>query len=127
MTIDEIELIKSNAQTAVNLFVRFEKVTLSYDEASVERVDNFIGRSRDVYDSSTVDRMVSVFGSFLGECVREKYGGQWDKIDGEWGVRFAEGNAAIPFHKVRKQFENGSEDSILSFYQIIPIVFKLNA
>ena len=127
MTIDEIELIKSNAQTAVNLFVRFEKVTLSYDEASVERVDNFIGRSRDVYDSSTVDRMVSVFGSFLGECVREKYGGQWDKINGEWGVRFAEGNAAFPFHKVRKQFENGSEDSILSFYQIIPIVFKLNA
>ena len=126
MTIDEIELIKSNAQTAVNLFVRFEKVTLSYDEASVERVDNFIGRSRDVYDSSTVDRMVSVFGSFLGECVREKYGGQWDKINGEWGVRFAEGNAAFPFHKVRKQFENGSEDSILSFYQVIPIVFKLN-
>jgi hypothetical protein len=40
------------------------------------------------------------------------------------GVSFNESNAAYPFAKVQKQFQNGSEDSIRSFFEIIPVVFN---
>jgi hypothetical protein len=46
-------------------------------------------------------------------------------VDGSWCVRFDEKNAVFPFAKVAKQLENGSVDSVLSFFTIIPIVFRL--
>jgi hypothetical protein len=70
-----------------------------------------------------VDGLVSVFGSYLGECVINCYGGYWENEDGQWRVSFNVENAVYPFGKVRKQFENGAEDSIKSFFEIIPIIF----
>jgi hypothetical protein len=40
-------------------------------------------------------------------------------------VRFDAKNAAFPFAKVAKQLENGSADSVLSFFTAIPMVFRL--
>jgi hypothetical protein len=39
-------------------------------------------------------------------------------------VRFDEKNWAFPFAKVAKQIENGREDSVLAFFDAIPLVFK---
>ena len=33
-------------------------------------------------------------------------------------------NAAYPFAKVAKQLENGASDSVLSFYNAIPTLFR---
>jgi hypothetical protein len=66
--------------------------------------------------------LISVFGSYLGECVVRIYGGEWRfyQEDG-WGVLLSEGNVAFPFSKVQKLFRNGLEggDSILNFVTII--------
>lgn len=70
--------------------------------------------------------LTTSIGSFLGECIIANYGGQWRESEGSWGVFFSERNdrsAAFPFNKVRKQLLNGADDSILSFYDVIPIVF----
>jgi hypothetical protein len=65
-----------------------------------------------------------VFGSFLGECIVRCYGGTWKQHDGVWCVAFDEKNVAFPFAKVAKQMDNGLEDGIASYFDVIPIVFK---
>ena len=50
--------------------------------------------------------------------------GTWKEQEGEWGVFFDDSNAVFPINKVRKQFQNGREDSILSFFEVIREVFK---
>lgn len=121
------ETIASNVQIAVNLFIKFENVQLQFNEQSIGHLDEFIQAKRGVFDKATIAKMIEVFGSFLGECVRKSYGGDWDEINSEPAIRFDEKNAVFPFNKVRKQFENGHEDSILSFYQCIPLVFKISS
>ena len=42
-----------------------------------------------------------------------------------WGIFFSnenDKNAAFPFNKVRKQLLHGEGDSILSFYDVLPVV-----
>jgi hypothetical protein len=41
-------------------------------------------------------------------------------------IVFDDNNKSYPFAKVSKQFENGLEDSVYSFYSIIPTIFKLD-
>jgi len=120
------ERIEKDFQIAIELFARFENIHLTFSEESVATLDRFINEKRDVFDDDTINRMTATFGSFLGETIRRNYGGSWDDINGELGIRFDEKNAIFPYAKLRKQFENGAEDSILSFYQVIPIVFRLS-
>jgi len=74
-------------------------------------------------DAETIDIFVNVLGSYLGECIRRNYGGEWHADEYGWCIRFDEDNAVYPFSKTRKQLENGAEDSIYSFFTMIPIVF----
>jgi hypothetical protein len=68
--------------------------------------------------------LISVFGSFLGECIVRCYGGEWTTdADGNWSVRIGE-NFAFPFNKVSKQIDNGVEDGIGSFFRAVPLVLK---
>jgi hypothetical protein len=52
------------------------------------------------------------------------FGGTWAHLDGSWGVQLDAKNAVFPFAKVLKQLENGAGDSVLSFFTVIPRVFK---
>lgn len=99
---------------------------LGYDARSVAWVDGFIERQRVRYVGAEADGLVNVIGSFVGECVIRNYGGRWrENEEGAWGVYFDDENAAFPFAKVRKQFDNGREagDSVESFYRAIGAVF----
>ncbi len=96
-----------------------------YDVKSVAWLDGYIERqrARDDITQELVDGLVNVFGSYLGECVIKCYGGHWKNEDGQWQVSFDDSNAVFPFAKVRKQFQYGPEDSIKSFFEVIPLVF----
>jgi hypothetical protein len=101
-------------------------VELGYDGLSVEWVDGFIERQRVRFPGAAADGLVNVIGAFVGECVIANYGGRWREDEHGWGVFFDDGNAAYPFAKVRKQFDNGREggDSVHSFYETIGVLFK---
>ena len=96
-----------------------------YDAQSVAWLDGYIERQRGRPDTTPelVNGLVNAFGSYLGECVIKCYGGYWEGDAGQWRVSFDSENAVYPFSKVRKQFQNGPEDSIKSFFEAIPIVF----
>jgi len=120
------EAIRENAALVVAGRAR-EGVILGYDEAGVAWLDVYIDRNRASFDAATTDRLVGVFGAYLGECIRRQYGGAWARERGTWAIRFDDRNAAYPFAKVAKHFANGPEDSILGLFTLIPRVFRLDA
>jgi hypothetical protein len=123
---DDLQRIRANAEMVVEQSKGVSgREDFGFDEQSVKWVEGFIDRARGGGDAELVDRLVSVFGSYLCECIVRCYGGQW-AVDDENGchVRFDAKNAAYPFAKVRKQFDNGLGDGIHSFFTAIPIVFR---
>ena len=120
--------IRANAQMVIQQLGPLSGLEFGYNAESVAWVDGFIEgqRSRSDIGSNEIDGLANVLGSFLGECIIKCFGGQWRNKDGQWCVSFDEKNAAYPFSKVRKQFASGQEDSIKSFFETIPVVFKLH-
>jgi hypothetical protein len=115
--------IKVNAELVIKEMSQANGLDFGYDAQSVAWLDGYIERHRARITQDLVEGLVNVFGSYLGECVISCYGGYWENEDGHWRVSFNEDNAVYPFAKVQKQFENGAEDSIKSFFEIIAIVF----
>ena len=115
----ELEQLAETVKTQLNL---------NYDAESVKFLEGFIERNKGDLEKEEAKGLINSLGSFLGQCIIENYGGQW-QIDGETGsvaIAFDEKNKAFPFGKVSKQFENGLEDSVYSFYTVIPTIFKIN-
>jgi hypothetical protein len=118
------ENAKRNAEHTIKMFAGSHNVELDYNEKSIEVLDDFINQSGQKFNDKQREQLIDFLGSFLGEVIRVNYGGKWEVINGDVGIRFDETNAVFPFNKIRKQFVNGQEDSISSFYQMIPFIFK---
>ncbi|HLM01059.1 MAG TPA: hypothetical protein VK400_08370 [Pyrinomonadaceae bacterium] len=118
---DDLEAIKANA---VLVLKTFGQQNLAYDEESVAWLDGYIERNRLNWDAQTGEKLANILGSFLGECIRLNFGGEWQMTEYGLGIAFSDGNVTFPFTKIRKQIRNGSEDSIADFYKSIPILFK---
>ena len=121
------ENIKKNAELVVREMRKISDIDFGFTPESVAWLDGYVERQRTRPDMNeeSISRLVSVLGSYLGECVIHCYGGQWQDSDGQWCVCFDEGNCVFPFNKMRKQFENGASagDSIASLFTTIPILF----
>lgn len=120
-----IESIKQNAELVISVASSELDVEVGFDLPGVEWLDGYISRQHEHGDPANRDGLVSTLGSYFGECIIQSYGGQWAQLDGDWAVRFDEKNAVFPFSKVSKHLENGPEDSVLSMFTTIPLVFKL--
>jgi hypothetical protein len=117
------EQIKDLAQNLISTLSEMLGVNLKYDRASVAWVDGYMERIRPHLDESAVSGLSTSIEGFLGECIIATHGGQWRESEGTWGVYFNEENAAHPSAKVQKHLINGSGDSILHFYDMIPVVY----
>ncbi len=98
---------------------------LGYDAASVKLLEGFIERNRAENPTGT-NGLTNSLGAYLGQCIITCYGGSW-AIDPETqaaAVAFDANNKVFPFSKTAKQFENGLEDSVYSFFTVMPLVFK---
>jgi hypothetical protein len=126
---DEAEVlagIRANAEMVVEQFGGSSGLDpFGFDAPSVQWVDGFIERQRVREDVGPefAGKMVSVLGSYLGECIIRSYGGKWSVGEEGWRVELDEKNAVFPFAKVEKQFKNGAEDGIHGFFTAIPLVF----
>lgn len=121
----DLQPIEANAALVVKMFDKPENGGFGYDERSVEWLDGYIERNRLNWDAATAEKLTSVLGSYLGECLRRNYGGEWTTTEYGLGVEIG-GSVAFPFSKVGKQIENGADDSIASFYTTVPLIFGLN-
>jgi hypothetical protein len=118
--------IKANAEMVVQQLRPLSGIDFGYTRESVEWLEGYIERLRvsgEFDDEKTKDKLISVFGSFLGECIVRCYGGTWQQHEGVWCVAFRNDGMAFPFAKVAKQMDNGLFDSIRSFFTAMPAIF----
>lgn len=120
------ELIAKNAELVRATSSQQLDVTANYDIEGVRWLDGFINRQRVVASVEVKEKLVQTLGSFLGECIRKTYGREWIDDSNPLEIRFSQGNAVYPLTKVRKQLQNGSEDSVLSMFTVIPALFFSN-
>jgi len=115
--------LRANAELVVSTVRDNLQIQLTFDQAGVEWVDGYINRLR-AFPRERRSGLVSTLASFVGECIIRTFGGEWVEKDGWWGVQVSERIWACPFAKVEKQFDNGPEDSVASFFTCIPILDK---
>ncbi len=119
------EKLRLNAEMVIENLSQHAGFELGFNEESVEWIDGFIERQR-AREGFEPGGLLNTLGSFLGECMCQELGCKWKhQPNGQLAVEFSDGNAAFPFNKVQKQFANGEEDSILSFYQSAAVIFGL--
>lgn len=112
--------IRSNAELVRSVALENLGVGIDYDEAGVRWLSQYIDDQRENADQELKDRLPSTLGSYLGECIRLTYGGQWvqDPEQG-WSVKINEKLSVYPFNKVRKQLDNAEGESVLPFFTAI--------
>ena len=121
------EHIKANAEMVVEQLRPLSDADFGYTRESVEWLEGYVERLRNsgqLESSEMRNKLTSVFGSFLGECVVRCYGGRWRQHEGVWCVAFDGDNIVFPFAKIAKQIDNGLDDGIASFFNVIPTIFN---
>jgi hypothetical protein len=122
-----IEHIQANAEMTIQQLRPLSRMDFGYTPESVNWLEGYIERLRQsgkFTDEATRRKLVSVLGSFLGECIVRCYGGGWTQRDGVWCVAFPGDNLVFPFTKVSKQMERGLEDGIRGFFDAVPVLLK---
>ena len=112
------------------------QVELYYSEQSLEQVERLLGELHNQLESGNtaadasviqpseeqVDEMSRVWGGYLGEVVRRRFGGEWtiEKYPaGDFLIVTLNVNGAkvFPAMKIHKRLTNGVADNVLPFYQ----------
>src|SRR5678815_2412065 len=97
------EHIRANAEMVVQELRPLSGIDFGYTRESVEWLEGYIERLRvsgEFEKVETKEKLISVFGSFLGECIVRCYDGTWQQHEGTWCVAFTKGGMAFPFNKL---------------------------
>ena len=131
---DIARMMQDYAEQAVRL-ARQLHIELDYSEASLQQVDGLLDRwhkqrQAGQYDAAldgqtqenSVDEMSRIWGGYLGEVVRRRFGGEWTIENypaGDFPIVALNVNGArlFPAMKIHKRLTNGAVDNLLPFYQ----------
>ena len=94
---------------------------LKKDGQSLSQLDSIIAQGWKGKRPEMFEEVVSSFATFLGEALIEVHGGEWVWCDegDPFAVVLSDGTIVFPYSKIRRRFENGMEDSIGFFLQIL--------
>lgn len=114
------EPLEQNAEMVREMIAQLSGESAGYDEKALDWLDAYIDRNRDGFEPATKDKLIGMFGCFVGECCIRTYGGSWGQVDGNWLVVFDQMNNANPIGKVWKHFDNpDGGDSVAAFYRFL--------
>jgi len=113
--------ILANAELVRKVAAEQLNTEVQYDEAGVRWLDKYIDGQRKNASADVKAKLPNTLGSFLGECIRKTYGGQWveDPAHG-WQVKINDGVSVFPFNKVVKHLATEDGDSVLGLFTAIP-------
>jgi hypothetical protein len=105
------------------------RVTLDFTENSVMEVETILARlAREMPaqqpSSEDVGELCKMWGSYLGEVVRLRFGGEWT-IETYPGKDFATltlnvgGSKLFPSLKVHRRLTEGESDNVWAFYRMV--------
>ena len=116
-------MMQQFAEEAVRLG-RELKVNLDYSEQSLQEVERLLARFETDADAAKIDELSKIWGGYLGEVVRRRFGGEWsiEKYPaGDFLIVTMNVNGArlFPSMKVHKRLTEGETDNIWKFYQSV--------
>ncbi|HOX97082.1 MAG TPA: hypothetical protein PL066_01850 [bacterium] len=91
-------------------------IELNYDEESILKLDNIIQESWPDKPPIQIDNVIVLFGSFLGEAIKQTLGGEWVETEQGLGIKIGDATIMV-FTKIKKRLLNGMEDSISYYYK----------
>jgi hypothetical protein len=102
---------------------------LDYSENSLMEVEVILAQlageaQGEATSPETVGETCKIWGSYLGEVVRRRFGGEWS-VETYPGKQFATltlsigGNKLFPTMKVHRRLTQGEDDNVWSFYKMI--------
>jgi hypothetical protein len=122
--------LERNSQRVVDWFASASGLeTFGCNDASFAYIDGFLSRQGETLNQSqqTSDRVVSLIGSFLGQCVVQVYGGRWVSSGTGLVVEVKTPrhvHTVQPFDKVAKRLRDGESESLVLYYRnLLPAVF----
>ena len=121
-------MVHAYAEQAVALAREF-RARLDYSENSLMEVETVLAQlaremPTDKPSTEDVSEICKVWGSYLGEVVRRRFGGEWS-IETYPGKEFAtltlnvNGNRLFPSIKVHRRLTEGDVDNVWSFYRMV--------
>jgi hypothetical protein len=116
------------AAQAVTIAREF-KAALDYSENSLMELENIVGTlAQDLppngAPSDELTEMCKLWGSYFGEVVRRRFGGEWS-IETYPGKQFATltlnvaGTKLFPSMKVHRRLTAGESENLYSFYKMV--------
>jgi hypothetical protein len=126
---DSVEAMVSAYAGKAVILAREFKTQFDFSENSLMELENFLAiLAREMPVSKPSDEDVSeicrVWGSYFGEVVRRRFGGEWS-IETYPGKQFAtltlnvNGNKLFPSIKVHRRLTQGDSENLWSFYKMI--------
>lgn len=97
---------------------------LDYSEQSVMALETILARLAAEPLAQDVAEVCKMWGSYLGEVVRRRFGGEWT-IETYPGKQFATltlnvaGNKLFPTMKIHRRLTQGRDDNVWSFYRMV--------
>lgn len=97
---------------------------LDYSERSLRDLEAILARLASAPAPGDLTETCKMWGSYLGEVVRRRFGGDWS-IETHPGKQFATltlsvgGNKLFPTMKIHRRLTQGSEDNVWVFYEMV--------
>lgn len=114
--------LRRNADMFKNWATEIHGMDVLYNREGVRWLGAHINDARDTVTQDYYAREVSLYGSFLGECLCNIYDGTWQRRNDSWVVHCARGTKQLDvfvFDKVEKQIENGTLDSVEGYLEVL--------
>jgi len=132
---DGQEVVRRDCEDLKRLAREVFRKEICYDDASIEWLASVIEFSRNKPNEEVKRSLLEHIGSFLGEAIIARYGGEWILAQGDvlgddgqtMGVRLPSGTIAFPYAKVYKQFKNGMADSIGGLFKLAGVPLRRNS
>jgi hypothetical protein len=111
------------AEKAVQAAREFS-VQLDFSEQSLLEVETILNRVASGPPSDEMTETCKMWGSYLGEVVRRRFGGEWT-IETYPGKQFATltlsvgGNKLFPTMKIHRRLTQGQDNNLWSFYKMV--------
>jgi hypothetical protein len=97
---------------------------LDYSERSLGDLDAILGRLAQAPPAGDLSEACKMWGSYLGEVVRRRFGGDWS-IETYPGKQFATltlnvgGSKIFPSMKIHRRLTQGAGENISAFYEMV--------
>jgi hypothetical protein len=116
-------MMEGYAQGAVETARTAYRQTLDFTPASIDVLDEILVLVGETPDHD-VDYEVRLWGSYLGEIIRQRYAGGWEMTQYPGGTVAVpavdvRGSRLFPLMKVYRRLTAGEEEDLRSFYSMV--------